>query len=37
MEQTQFEEARQDLGYLERDYLGVLRGQATDQYYDDDY
>jgi len=36
MEEGEFAEAREDLGFLEKDYLDVLSEQATDDDVDDD-
>merc|ERR1712060_835461 len=36
MEEGEFAEAREDLGFLEKDYLDVLSEQATDEEGDDD-
>eukprot|EP01084_Bolivina_argentea_P044877 82573_1 len=35
MEEGEFAEAREDLGFLEKDYLDVLSEQATDDYDDE--
>jgi len=36
MEEGEFAEAREDLGFLEKDYLDVLSEQATDDYESDE-
>ena len=36
MEEGEFAEAREDLGFLEKDYLDVLSEQATDEEAEDD-
>ena len=36
MEEGEFAEAREDLGFLEKDYLDVLSEQATDEEEEDD-
>eukprot|EP01083_Nonionella_stella_P222977 795179_1 len=36
MEEGEFAEAREDLGFLEKDYLDVVSEQATDEEYDSD-
>ena len=36
MEEGEFAEAREDLGFLEKDYLDVLSEQATDEEDDGD-
>ena len=36
MEEGEFAEAREDLGFLLKDYLDVLSEQATDEEDDDD-
>merc|ERR1739848_403335 len=35
MEEGEFSEAREDLGFLEKDYLDVLSEQATDEEAED--
>jgi len=35
MEEGEFAEAREDLGFLEKDYLDVLSEQATDEENED--
>eukprot|EP01084_Bolivina_argentea_P142251 249918_1 len=36
MEEGEFAEAREDLGFLEKDYFDVVSEQATDEEYDSD-
>ena len=36
MEEAEFEEAREDLGFLQKDYLDVLCDQVTDEEEDEE-